>query len=160
MTNWYTVGFTFAVYHCLSRSLNSHFCYPVIFKSRYEELNMNTTYFPELPIEIANPMVSLYRLLDTKKEHSDSLGEHNSILELQLYLQNVCHLARTVYSPSITIRNQPMLERLIRRSFSLDRQLQAIAEHYEWLENTETQMMKQISLIVDSLVSENELLSN
>ncbi|MEZ8377733.1 hypothetical protein AB6D04_03485 [Vibrio splendidus] len=121
---------------------------------------MNTTYFPELPIEIAKPIVSLYLLLDAKKEHSDSLGEQNSILELQLYLQNVCHLTRTAYSPFITIRNQPILERLIRRSFSLDRQLQAIAEHYEWLENTEVQMMEQMRLIVDTLVSENERLSN
>lgn len=152
------MDFIFTAHHGLS--LNSHFCCPVIFKSRNDELNMNTPYFPELPIEIANPMVSLYRLLDTKKKHSDSLGEHNSILELQLYLQNVCHLARTVYSPPITIINKPMLERLIRHSFSLDRQLQAIAEHYEWLENTETQMMKQMSLIVDTLVSEHEHLSN
>ena len=121
---------------------------------------MNITYFPELPIEIAKPIVSLHLLLDAKKEHSDSLGEHNSILELQLYLQNVCHLARTVYSPSITIRNQLMLERLIRRSFSLDRQLQAIAEHYEWLEKTETQIIEQMSLIVDTLINENDRWSN
>lgn len=121
---------------------------------------MNTANFSELPMMVVDPMVSLYQLLDVKKENSSSLGEQNSILELQLYLQKVCHLARTVYSSSITTMNQPLLEQLIRKSFSLDRQLQAIAKHYEWYGHTDTQMMKQVSLMVNTLVSENERLSN
>lgn len=122
---------------------------------------MDTSYFPELPIEITNPIVSLYLLLDAKKDHCTSVGEQNSILELQLYLQNICHLARTTYStPPIKIENLPMLERLIRKSFSLDRQLEAIAKHYNWPKSTDTKMVEQMNLIVKALSCENARLSH
>jgi hypothetical protein len=121
---------------------------------------MNKTDFPELPIKLSHPMVSLYRLLDEKKEHSQSLGEQNSILELQLYLQNICHLARTAYSSFITLKSRPMLEQLMRKSFSLERQLDAMAKHHEWLEDSDTQMLKQMGIIMDALSSENKRLSD
>lgn len=129
--------------------------------SSANRFNMNTNYFPELPTEIANPIVSLYLILEAKKEHCNSIGEQNSILELQLYLQSICHLARTTYSASsIRIENQLMLEKLIRKSFSLDKQLEAIAKHYNWLKSTDTQMMKQMDLIMKVLSRENARLSN
>ncbi|WP_261882450.1 hypothetical protein [Vibrio pelagius] len=120
---------------------------------------MDKTSFPELPIKLSHPMVSLYRLLDEKKKHSHSLGEQNSILELQLYLQNACHLARTAYSSSITLKSRPMLEQLMRKSFSLEKQLNAMTKHHEWLGGSDTQMLKQVGLIRDALSSESQRLS-
>ncbi|WP_163920169.1 hypothetical protein [Photobacterium sp. Alg240-V54] len=121
---------------------------------------MNTTNFPELPIKLADSIVVLYLLLDAQKEYSDSLGEQNSILELQLYLQNVCHFTRTVYSSSITIKKKPILEQLIRKFFSLNRQLNKIAKHYKWSQNTDVQIMKQMDLIMKVLAGENDRLNN
>lgn len=121
---------------------------------------MNKTDFPELPIKLSHPMVNLYRMLDEKKEHSQLLSEQNSILELQLYLQNICHLARTAYSASITLKSRPMLEQLMRKSFSLERQLNAMVKHYEWLGGSDTQMLKQMGLIRHALSSENKRLSD
>lgn len=121
---------------------------------------MNTTNLPELPIKLADSIIDLYLLLDAQKGYSDSLGEQNSILELQLYLQDVCHLTRTVYSSSITTIKQPILEQLIRKFFSLNRQVNKIAKHYGWSKNTDIQMMEQMDLIMKVLVGENDRLNN
>lgn len=146
--------------HIRNRTLHLLLFSLLIFNKLADRLNMNKTGFPELPIKLSHPMVSLYRLLDEKKEHSQSLGEQNSILELQLYLQNICHLARTAYSSSITLKSRSMLEQLMRKSFSLERQLDAMAKHHEWLEGSDTQMLKQVGLIMDALSSENKRLSD
>ncbi|OLQ84672.1 hypothetical protein BIY21_19950 [Vibrio ponticus] len=121
---------------------------------------MNKAHFPELPSKIADPIATLYQLLDAQKEHSDSVGEQNSVLELQLSLQNVCHLARTAYLSSITPENRQALEKLIRKSFSFDGQLQAISQHYGWSQTIEAQMMVQMGLIIKVLSRENERLSH
>jgi hypothetical protein len=52
-----------------------------------------------------------------------------------------------------------MLERLIRKSFSLDRQLEAIAKHFNWPKRINSQMMAQMNLIVKVLSRENARLT-
>nr|WP_241791143.1 hypothetical protein [Vibrio cyclitrophicus] len=66
----------------------------------------------------------------------------------------------TAYSSPITLKKRPILEQLMRKSFSLERPLDAMAKHHEWLEGSDTQMLKQVGLIMDALSSENKRLSD
>ncbi|MEZ9077706.1 hypothetical protein AB4122_14960 [Vibrio cyclitrophicus] len=64
------------------------------------------------------------------------------------------------YSSHITLKKRPILEQLMRKSFSLERPLGAMAKHHEWLEGSDTQMLKLVGLIMDVLSSENKRLSD